>query len=59
MDDKTEYNINMIKAYVPEADMVSWEEALELALERDAEATRVLEQDWQEAVGYSPKPLYG
>lgn len=41
----TEYSTALIKAYVPEADVYSFDLALALASDRDLEAARSLEQD--------------
>jgi hypothetical protein len=37
----------MIKTYVPEADQMTYEDALELAMERDLEAARRLVDDFE------------
>lgn len=37
----------MIKTYVPEADQMTYDEALELAMERDLEAARKLIDDFE------------
>jgi len=47
-----EYEDNLIKTYVPEADTMSREEALALAKERDARAAQSLEWDAQEEIPY-------
>lgn len=47
-----QYEDALIKAYVPEADSMSREEALALAMERDATAAQRLEWDAQEEISY-------
>lgn len=44
-------NWALIKSYVPEADQMSYDDALELAHERDEQAAEQLRSEWEEYNG--------